>query len=102
MNSSAKCLNNDETIARIRNDSRYAETYLRKAFEGLDNDNGERVFLIALRHVVEARGGMALISEKTGLSRESLYRALSPKGNPTLKTMKKVVHATGLSFSSIA
>jgi len=55
-----------------------------------------------LRHVIEARGGMAEIAEKTGLSRESLYRSLSPKGNPTLRTMKRVVHATGLTFASIA
>ena len=58
-------------------------------------------FLTALRHVVEARGGMAEIAEKAGLSRESLYRALSPKGNPTLRTLRQVVHATGMTFASL-
>ncbi|NWB85075.1 putative addiction module antidote protein [Pseudomonas gingeri] len=89
-------------IEMIRNDPAFAVEYLRLAFEELDADGGEAGFLTALRHVIEARGGMAEIAEKAGLSRESLYRSLSPKGNPTLRTMKRVVHATGLTFASIA
>jgi probable addiction module antidote protein len=92
----------DAVIEMIRNDPEFAQAYLHTALEELDEEGGEAGFLTALRHVVEARGGMGLVSEKTGLSRESLYRALSPKGNPTLKTMKKVIHATGLSFAAIA
>jgi len=88
-------------IEMIRNDPAFAVEYLRLAFEELDTEGGEAGFLTALRHVIEARGGMAEIAEKTGLSRESLYRSLSPKGNPTLRTMKRVVHATGLTFASI-
>jgi probable addiction module antidote protein len=45
---------------------------------------------------------MAEVAQKAGLSRESLYRALSPKGNPTLRTMRKVVHAAGLTFAAFA
>lgn len=89
-------------IQMIREDREFAAEYLRVAFEELDLEGGEISFLAALRQIVEARGGMAEIAEKAGLSRESLYRALSPKGNPTLKTMCKVVHATGLTFASIA
>ncbi|MBS5839589.1 MAG: putative addiction module antidote protein [Pseudomonas sp.] len=85
----------------IRNDPELAVEYLRIAFEELDEDGGQASFLTALRHVVEARGGMAEIAEKAGLSRESLYRALSPKGNPTLRTMRQVVHATGMTFAAL-
>ncbi len=92
----------EAVIEMIRNDPEFAEAYIHTAFEELDEEGGESGFLIALRHIVDTRGGMALVSEKTGLSRESLYRALSPKGNPTLKTMKKVIHAAGLSFAEIA
>jgi len=88
-------------IEMIRNDPAFAVEYLRLAFEELDADGGEAGFLTVLRHVIEARGGMAEIAEKTGLSRESLYCSLSPKGNPTLRTMKRLVHATGLTFASI-
>jgi len=89
-------------IEMIRTDPEFAVEYLRVAFEELDEEGGEVAFLAALRHIVEARGGMAEIAEKAGLSRESLYRALSPKGNPTLRTMRQVVHATGLTFAAIA
>jgi probable addiction module antidote protein len=95
--------NHDDTVIQmIRDDPEFAAEYLRIAFEELDEEGGEAGFLSALRHVVEARGGMALIAEKAGLSRESLYRALSPTGNPTLRTMRRVVHATGLTFAAIA
>lgn len=92
----------EAVIEMIRNDPDFAAEYLRVAFEELDEEGGEAAFLTALRHVVEARGGMAEIADKAGLSRESLYRALSPKGNPTLRTMRQVVHATGLTFAAIA
>lgn len=98
-----KSRNHDETVIEmLRNDPDFATEYLKVAFEEMDEDGGEVAFLMALRHIVEARGGMTQLAEKTGLSRESLYRSLSPKGNPTLRTMKQVIHATGLKFSAIA
>lgn len=39
--------------------------------------------------------GMAKIAKKTGLGRESLYKALSPNGNPEFLTVVKVVQALG-------
>ncbi len=89
----------EATIQMLRDDPEFAEAYLQAAFEELDEEGGEAAFLMALRHIVEARGGMAVIAEKAGLSRESLYRALSPRGNPTLRTMRQVVHAAGLKFA---
>ena len=98
-----KSRNHDEAVIEmLRNDPDFATEYLKVAFEEMDEDGGEAAFLMALRHIVEARGGMSQLAEKTGLSRESLYRSLSPKGNPTLRTMKQVIHATGLKFSAIA
>jgi probable addiction module antidote protein len=89
-------------IEMLEKDPAFAAEYLRIAFEEMDEQGGEVAFLTALRHVVEARGGMAAIAEKAQLSRESLYRALSPSGNPTLKTLCAVVHATGIRFAEIA
>ena len=54
-----------------------------------------RGLLIALRHVSEAYG-MAEVAKAAGIKRESLYRSLSPKGNPTLKTLTAVLKAVGL------
>jgi probable addiction module antidote protein len=52
-----------------------------------------------LRRVAEAYGGLAAVAEQAGVSRESLYRSLSPKGNPTLKTMLAVLQAVGMRLS---
>ena len=40
--------------------------------------------------------GMAQVAQDAGLSRESLYRALSDRGNPSLATVLKVTRALGL------
>jgi probable addiction module antidote protein len=74
-------LDSDEAIA----------AYLSAAFE--DGDPG---FIAAsIGHVAKAKG-MSQIARETGLSRESLYRALSDDGNPELSTMTKVMQALGL------
>lgn len=67
----------DAVIDMLRADPDMAIEYLRTAFDELDEEGGESAFLIALRHVVEAQGGMTLIAERAKVSRESLYRALS-------------------------
>jgi probable addiction module antidote protein len=53
------------------------------------------MFLTALRNVAEART-MAKVAEEAGVNRESLYRALSDEGNPTLGTLNSVLSAVGL------
>jgi probable addiction module antidote protein len=57
--------------------------------------------LLALRSIAEAFGGLAAVAASAGISRESLYRALSPKGNPTLKTLLAVVNAVGLRLTVV-
>lgn len=88
-------------IEMLRDDPAMAVDYLRTAFDELDEEGGESAFLLALRHVVEAQGGMAAVAERAKVSRESLYRALSPKGNPTLRTMTAVIKATGIHFHDL-
>jgi len=53
----------------------------------------------ALGVVARARG-MSEIARLSGLSRESLYRALSPDGNPEFNTILRVVRAMGLQLST--
>ena len=53
-------------------DSKYAAGYLNAAMA-----EGEDVFLLALRDIVEARGGMTWLAKTTGLNRVTLYRLLS-------------------------
>ena len=63
----------------------------------MEGDAGD--LLHALRNVVEARGGIARIAERTGLNRETLYRTLSKRGNPKLKSLAAILSANGLRLS---
>ncbi|RUU56472.1 addiction module antidote protein [Mesorhizobium sp. M2C.T.Ca.TU.002.02.1.1] len=62
-------------------------------------EEGDLSFLCkALGDVARSRG-MTEIAKKTGMSRESLYKALSEKGNPSLSTVAAVLEAMGLRLS---
>ncbi len=67
--------------------------YLEAALE--DGDHG--VIAAALGDIARARG-MTWMSRETGLGRESLYKSLSPDGNPEFATVLKVIKALGLRF----
>jgi DNA-binding phage protein len=47
----------------------------------------------------EWKRSLGAVAAEAGISRESLYRALSPKGNPTLKTLLAVLKTVGLRLS---
>src|SRR5437016_14584569 len=59
-------------------------------------DEDARVFLLALRDVADARGGIRALSRDARLNRESLYRMLSKSGNPSLDSLAAVLNACGL------
>jgi probable addiction module antidote protein len=67
--------------------------------EAMLADGDARAVPIALRTVADALGGMAALADKTGLSRETLYRTLSEKGNPRLDTLSVILAAFGLRLS---
>ena len=96
MKGKASLSHDEATIRELRNNSEFAAEYLRAALE--DNDE-PRVLLIALRRVAEARGGIAKVAKAAGIERESLYRALSVRGNPRLSTLVAVTKAVGLKLT---
>lgn len=86
----------DESVVELlRDDPDFADEYLHVAMEEADAPGGRETLLKALRHVAAAQG-MDKVAERAGIQRESLYRALSPKGNPTLKTLYAVLAGAGL------
>lgn len=87
-------ISHDEAMVKeLRDDPEFAIEYLRAA---LEEDDEPMVLLIALRHVAEARGGIAKVAKAAGVERESLYRALSGRGNPRWSTLAAVLKAVGL------
>jgi probable addiction module antidote protein len=59
-------------------------------------DGEARAVPLALRTIADAIGGMATLADRTGLSRETLYRTLSDKGNPRLDTLTSILDCFGL------
>ncbi|WP_455289730.1 addiction module antidote protein [Cupriavidus necator] len=89
----------DTEVAELRADRELAVEYLKAAMESLDDPEDRAAGLLALRTVAEAYGGLGVVASEAGISRESLYRALSPKGNPTLKTLLAVLKTVGMRLS---
>ena len=69
--------------------------YLNAAIE----DGDPVVLLAALRGIVDAAGGMTWLARQTGLSRESLYKALSVSGNSRLSSLNTILSALGLELA---
>jgi probable addiction module antidote protein len=93
MKRKASTSHNEAVIRQLRDDSEFAVEYLKAA---LEDDDEPGVLLIALRRIAEARGGIAKVAKAAGIERESLYRALSVRGNPRLSTLVAVTKAVGL------
>ena len=90
-------VSHDEVMAKkLRKSRTFAVEYLKAAMEDTEEP---QVLLVALRHIAEARGGIAKIAKAAGIERESLYRALSPRGNPRFSTLVALTKAMGLTLT---
>lgn len=76
-------------------DPAHAAEYINAAIE----DGDREVFLLALRDVAKARGGMTAVAEQAKVSRTSLYKALSPRGNPEFRSVTALLHSLGLKLT---
>lgn len=90
----------DECIEEyLRENPEEIPGYLEVALEEYEKDPDEAALLMALRHVAKAKGGMTELAKKTDLSRESLYKTLSPTGNPRLRNLQRILETFGYSLS---
>ncbi|OGQ05365.1 MAG: putative addiction module antidote protein [Deltaproteobacteria bacterium RIFCSPLOWO2_12_FULL_44_12] len=76
-------------------DPEEAAAYLDAALE----ENDPELFLLALRNVAEAHGGISKLASKTKLNRENLYRMLSKQGNPELYSLTALLEAMGFKLN---
>ena len=78
-------------------DPQLAADYLSYAAESDDPLD----FMLALRAVAEAHGGIGGIARRARLSRQQLYKTLSADGNPELRTLRAILDAAGFSLSVV-
>jgi probable addiction module antidote protein len=92
---------NDRLKLREWNSAEYLETaedmarYLEACMEEAPEDAA--FIAAALGNIARAKG-MTQLARETGIGRESLYKALSGKGNPSFSTILKISHALGIKF----
>jgi probable addiction module antidote protein len=82
----------EATLESFRRNPRFAAEYMNAVLE--DGDREE--LLVALRYMASAFGGVSGLARKADLNATTLYRTLSPKGNPELKSLTAVLDVMGL------
>ncbi len=78
-------------------DPKEAAAYLNAAIE----EGDKKMFLLALRHVLEAQGGMSKASNRTKINRVSLYKMLSKNGNPGFENIFNILQTIGIRFQLV-
>jgi len=85
----------DDFLVNQLRDPELAAEYLTAAAE----DGSAELLLIALRNVAEAHGGLGVLAGIANLNRQSMYKILSPDGNPTLTTLFTLLGPLGLQLA---
>ena len=80
-------------------DSEYAKEYLAIALEEYDEDGNIQAFLLALRDVVNAQGGVSNLRPHIKLSNEELHEAFSENQTLPFEMMGAILHGLGFKFS---
>lgn len=79
-------------VQSFRRDPRFAAEYLNSVLE--DGDYEE--LLTAFRYLAKAFGGVPKLARRAALNATTIYRTLSPKGNPELKSLVALLNALGM------
>jgi len=85
----------DEIRKEMLKDPKRAKFAFKLALEAFAEDNDMDSLLDTLRLVAQAQGGMTELARKTSVSRQALHEALSPRGNPRIRTFQNVLESLG-------
>lgn len=91
--------NFDDYMTEHLQDPNEAIAYLESALDEYEENNDMESFLLALRRVVEAKGGISKLAEETNLNRQNLYKILTNKANPKFSTLSKIIYSLGFKLS---
>ena len=85
----------DLLIEMLDEDKEFLNEFVNVTFDEFNNDGNLEYLLSSLKYIAKAHDGMSAISKKTGLSRQALYNAFKPNGNPKLSSFNSIVNALG-------
>ena len=76
-----------------------ARIFLSVVLEEYEEDGDTEAFLLALKDVTEAQGGIAKIAERTKLSQQDIYNFFANKDNPRFDILESILQALGFCLS---
>jgi probable addiction module antidote protein len=82
----------EATVASLSDDPNFAAEYLNAVLQ----DGDQEEVLTALRRMADAFGGVGALAGRAKLNAKTLYRTLSPRGNPELKSLTGILQAMGM------
>lgn len=85
-------------LIKFLKDPEAAAEYLNAALEAGD----KKAFLMALKNVIDARGGMTRFAKTSRINRVSLYKMLSGNGNPGFLNILLLLQHAGVRFQAVA
>ncbi len=92
MKHTASVSHEDATIQEFKDNPQEAAAYLSAVLE----DGDQKEVMLALRRIAAAFGGVPKLAEQTDLNANTLYRTLSARGNPEMKSLMAILKALGL------
>ncbi len=92
---SASRSHEDAMVESFRKDPAFAAEYLNSVLE----DGDQKELMLVLRRMAKALGGLSKLAKEAELNVNTLYRTLSPKGNPELKSLRALLRAMGMQLT---
>ena len=94
-----KYRNYEESLKARLSDAVYAKAYLAVALEEYEADGNIEAFLLAVRDVADAQGGLSELAAHIQLDHQNLHEVLSENGTLPFSTMGAILHSLGFRFS---
>lgn len=89
---------NEYLIEKLK-DPEEARAFLEISLEDYEEDNDLEAFMLALRTIAEAQGGINKLAEKSHLNRQNLYKILTAKTTPKFDTALSIIRGLGFRLS---
>ncbi len=80
-------------------DTDYATNVLSEAIQKLAESGDAQTFLLTLRKLTKAQGGMTALSKRIGINRQNLYRTFASTGNPKFRSLGAILKGLGYKLS---
>jgi len=87
----------DYLVEKLRS-KKEAKAFLDAAMLEFEEDGDIEAFLLALRYLAEANGGISQLSGKSSLNRQNLYKILTGKTVPKFDTTLSIMNSLGYRF----